>query len=245
MHNRHEWHHFFEKMNTSTVNILIVLENKAFNFKAVVMPKLTDLLPTEQINIKSCIQINTVKLADPSFNTPKQVDIILGSDILEEIILDVKRQESNGLHLRNTVFRWTVSGQPPEKLERAQTAIVVLKTNIDLRSFWETAEIPMYKQLSPEEQIFEQHFTQTTTRDRDGRFVVKLCCDKAEKQLFSLERRVEKDPASKKQYRDFIKEFLDTKHLEEDPQKSFKDRKVKATIFHIKFEKIQPQQSYE
>ena len=56
----------------------------------------------------------------------------------------------------------------------------------------------MYKQLSPEEQIFEQHFTQTTLRDPDGRFVGKLpfretgklgnSYDKAEKQFFSLER---------------------------------------------------------
>ena len=33
------------------------------------MLNLTDLLPTGQINVKSCIQINTVKLADPGFNT--------------------------------------------------------------------------------------------------------------------------------------------------------------------------------
>ena len=85
----------------------------------------------------------------------------------------------------------------------------------------------MYKQLSPEEQIFEQHFTQTTTRDPDGRFVGKLPFKgetgklangyKAEKQFFSLERRLEKDPASQKQYSDLIKEFLDMKHLEEIP----------------------------
>ena len=63
------------------------------------MPKLTDLLPTEQINFKLWIQINTVKLADPSFNTPKQVNINLGSVKFEDIILYGKRQESNGLHL--------------------------------------------------------------------------------------------------------------------------------------------------
>ena len=67
-----------------------------------------------------------------------------------------------------------LDGQILGKLERTQTAVVVLQTNIDLRSFWETEEVPMYKQLSPEEQICEQHFTQITTRGREGRFVVKL-----------------------------------------------------------------------
>ena len=68
----------------------------------------------------------------------KQVDIILGSDSFEDVAFDGKWQESNGLHLRNTVFRWTHLGQTPEKLERRQTAIVVLQTNIDLRSVWKT-----------------------------------------------------------------------------------------------------------
>ena len=77
----------------------------------------------------------------------------------------------------------------------------------------------MYKKLSPEEQICE--FTQeiqTTTRDPDVRFVVKLpfnggtgklgnSYDKAEKRFFLLTRRFDKDSASQKQYRDFIKEF--------------------------------------
>ena len=67
-----------KKLNTSTVSLLIVPENKALNFKAVVMPKFMDMLPTEQINVKSCIQKIRVELADPSFNTPKQVDMIIG-----------------------------------------------------------------------------------------------------------------------------------------------------------------------
>ena len=67
-----------KKLNTSIVSLLIVPENKALNVKAVVMPKFTDLLPTEQINVKPCVQMITVELADPSFNTPKHVDMIIG-----------------------------------------------------------------------------------------------------------------------------------------------------------------------
>ena len=72
------------------------------------------------------------------------------------------------------IFGWTVSVQTSEKLERTQTAVEVLQTNIDLRSFRETEEVPMYKQLSPEEQMCEQHFTQTTTINRGGGFVLKI-----------------------------------------------------------------------
>ena len=134
-----------KKLRTSTVNLLIVPMNKAFNVKAIVMPKLTDLIPTEQINVKSCIQINTLKLADPIFNTPKQVDIILGSDIFEDVILHGKQQEFSGPNLQNTVFRWKVSAQTTDKLERTQTAVVVLQTDTDLRSFCEMEEGAMYK----------------------------------------------------------------------------------------------------
>ena len=114
------------------------------------------------------------------------------ADIFEDIILDGKRQESNGLHLRNTGFRWTVSGQSPEKLERTQTAVVVLQTNVDLRSFWETEEVPIYKQLPPEEQICELHFTQTTTRDRDEKFVVKLSFKRETGKLGNIYDKAEK-----------------------------------------------------
>ena len=197
MHNRHGGIISSKKLNTPTVNILIVSENKAFNDKAVVISKLANLLPTEQIRIKSCIQINRVNLADPSFNTPKQVDIILGPDVFEDIILYGERQKSNGLHLRNTVLGWTVSGHTPEKVERSQTAVVFLRTNIDLRYFGK-----------------QRKFQCTTNFSRKNKSVnsillrqqqeISICCetslqretgkpgnsyDKAEKRFFSLERR--------------------------------------------------------
>ena len=40
--------------------------------------------------------------------------MILGSDVFEEVVLDCKFTEENGIHFRNTVFGWIASGKNPE-----------------------------------------------------------------------------------------------------------------------------------
>ena len=57
-----------------------------------------------QILLSWISHLRSVKLADPSFNRPGRIEIILGSDIFEEFVLDGKFTEENGYHFRNSFW---------------------------------------------------------------------------------------------------------------------------------------------
>ena len=44
--------------------------------------------------------MKTIELANPYFNERKPIDIILGADVFEEILLDGSFREESGLHFR-------------------------------------------------------------------------------------------------------------------------------------------------
>ena len=56
----------------------------------------------------------------------------MGSDVYEHIVLNGKLQADNGLHWRNTIFGWVVTGKILEQTNQIHT-VTVLKTDIDLK----------------------------------------------------------------------------------------------------------------
>lgn len=69
----------------------------------------------------------------------------------------------------------------------------------------------------------EKHFLETFERDADGRYVVQLPFRKevgelgasrpqTEKRFYQLERRLDQDPEKKKQYAEFIQQYIDLGH---------------------------------
>ena len=44
-----------------------------------------------------------LKLADPNFNSPGRIDVLLGADVPEDVMKEGKLKE-NGLHIRNSFF---------------------------------------------------------------------------------------------------------------------------------------------
>lgn len=78
---------------------------------------------------------------------------------------------------------------------------------------------------SPEEEQCEIHFQNNTTRDINGRFTVKLPFKNnkidigdskkmATKRFFNLDGNFAKDPEFKLEYSNFIREYLELKHME-------------------------------
>ena len=53
--------------------------------------------------------VNNLILADPIFNVPKKVDLLLGADVIENNLIDNKIRD-NGLRIRDSVFGWVVCG---------------------------------------------------------------------------------------------------------------------------------------
>ena len=110
---------------------------------AVVLNEVTKALPSYQVHDKSLDAVKDLKWADPEFKTPGEIDVILGSDIYEQIV-EEKRAITKKLFARNTAFGWVVSG----KVSRGNPTVVqAFHVTLDdqLTKFWELEEIPQGK----------------------------------------------------------------------------------------------------
>ena len=95
---------------------------------------------------------------------------------------------------------------------------------------------------SPEERACEEHFMQNHTRDSNGRYIVKLpltasindignSVNTATTRSKQLERRLDREPAFKQQYSEFMHEYLRLNHMELVPEQDL--TKPHANIFYL------------
>ena len=96
--------------------------------------------------------MKTVELADPTFNKTGSIDLILGSEIIEDIYLDGKFEEPNGLKFRNTIFGWVASGKHPQSYSPSFTTSLCIDETFDLKKFWEL-ELPPAEKFTQKEMI--------------------------------------------------------------------------------------------
>ena len=152
------------QINNTSVNPLRVT--------AFVLPTLTQNVPMQNVDISSFDNYRKFVYADPEFETPGRIDLIIGADVFEEIFLERKVKRSEGLALREKIFDWVVIGQMQGKSTYQIQAFHCLDNS--LQNFWEFEIVPRVSKHSDEELACEQHFINTTTRDESGRFFVKL-----------------------------------------------------------------------
>ncbi|XP_011883759.1 PREDICTED: uncharacterized protein LOC105570914, partial [Vollenhovia emeryi] len=132
----------------------------------------------------------------------------------------------NDLYLQNTCLGRVVAGGSSSR-NQPKTAICKL-TGLDqqIARFWVIEEIsdPTDTPKSNEEIECEEHFIKFVTRNRDGRYTVRLPFRKdkmslgdsrtvALKRLNSLERKLDSDPLLRAAYSQVIQEYLDLKQI--------------------------------
>ena len=91
-----------------TCGILSTTINDTVDVNLHLISKITNVIPSREIDISQMRHINHLNLADPSFNIPSKVDVLLGADVVEEILLENKIKD-NGLYLRDSILGWVVS----------------------------------------------------------------------------------------------------------------------------------------
>ena len=217
---------------TQRVNQLLATKlNDSIDVNMFILPKITNHIPSHEIDISQMRHIRNLNMADPQFNVPSTIDVLLGADVVEEVMLD-NRIKDNGVYLRQSIFGSIVSG--PIKTTTAEVnyfschVITTPTTDSLLGKFWALEEVPARKLLTLEETQCEEHFLSTTKRNHEGRFVVrmpfkggefKLSLSKnlAMRRFLNLERKLKRDPELQKRYSDFITEFIDLGHMEKVP----------------------------
>ena len=220
--------------NKGRVDLLISSRNRSstVNISASVLTKMTDNLPSRFIDTSQWETVKELELADPDFNKPSSIDLLIGASHYEDILIGSNRlKEHNcGITYRLSMFGWVVIGR--EQTDKTYTndlqIFFVSSESENLQRFWEIEEVPAAQLWTAEEKRCDDHFKETTRRSPEGRFIVKLPFKKetkalgdslqqAKKRLRSLLFRLERQPDLYKRYAEFIGEFFHLGHMEKVP----------------------------
>lgn len=197
--------------------------------EALIVLTITECTPQQQIVPGNWSHIASLPLADPSYHTPGEIDILLGADILPSLLLDGKISGKCGEPMAiETVFGWILMG-PVHSHGQTNPITLCLTTSepLDntLKAFWELEELPSVHHLSSDDIEAEHFYKTTTTRLASGRFMVRLPFRQPSPQLGdsktfalqrfkTLEQRLSKNPDLRQQYVEFMQDYLSTGHME-------------------------------
>lgn len=178
------------QVSSSTYSCSLTFQSSHGNYRAnidcYILPQITSSLPStfifkEHLNLPDGIQ-----LADPSFNVPAAVDILIGAQIFRNIlgsnsIILGKNQPV----LRESKLGWIMSGSILQNSTSKNTNHCHFSNSIEsqLRKFWDLDSVSSSHSMSKDEYECESIFKNTTKRDHDGRFIVTIPLKESPKAL--------------------------------------------------------------
>lgn len=199
-----------------------------------IIPNITSVLPSSNVDVSKLNIPSTIALADPTFNIAAEVDMILGGDCFWKLLC-AEQMNLNGPTLKKTKLGWVVGGPLyPSNVEhrRNTTHCHFLESQLskEVEKFWELKNIPTTRRFSLEEQHCEEHFLATTMRYKSGKFITALplkddsnllgdsyACAKS--RLLSQERKFIKNESFEHQHKNFIQEYETLGHMVESTVK--------------------------
>ncbi|KAI5642437.1 bromodomain-containing protein [Phthorimaea operculella] len=149
----------------------------SYQVSAVVLDEVVGKLP--QVRLPPTVRGLTtgLELADPDFDTPGTVDVLLGSDVLGRLWCGRKKvlQEA-GLVAVDTTGGYVVFGPVwrPQDLPEGDTVLYGSVLSEVLQRFWESEEPPTADRRKPEDDECELFYQYNTARCPSGRFVTRL-----------------------------------------------------------------------
>ncbi|XP_036346477.1 uncharacterized protein LOC118755759 [Rhagoletis pomonella] len=199
---------------------------------AIILPQLTHFLPSFKVTYIELQEYSSLPLADPHCFTPARIDMVLGSDVIPQVLLPgLKTNVGGSLIAQNSIFGWILSGPLTEQVSSFSTQVVESTTNSLndlLKKFWDQEEVPATPSLTDDDVFCEDLYQKSTTRRDDGRYVVKLpfkttfpdtialghSKPAAQQQYLSIERSHERKPELQQTYSKVLEEYLTLGHME-------------------------------
>lgn len=191
-----------------------------------VVDNVANRLPVRYFDISNWSIPKNYQLADPDFNKPGPVDVLLGVEVFYKVLKNGTLCLGENLpDFCNTEFGWIIGG----KLEETHNFFLSnsdfdSRLNHQLQRFWEIESLDCKSKHSIEEKSCEELFEKTTFRDSNGRFVVELPFKNniqdlgesktmAVKRFGYLENRLMKNMDLKNRYIQFMREYQELGHM--------------------------------
>lgn len=198
--------------------------------RAWVLPRVTGTMPAQQLPEYFKEKFNHLALADPNFDCPSPVDMLLGADVFSHVF-DGKRVvvEESLPAAFSSLFGWVIIGPVSDSVTHMKlTDSVSLMTSLEnaVERFWLIEEPEAAPVTFTDNGKCEQIYTSERTRDVSGRFVVPLpfrgpvseeqfpgARQMALRRFENLERKLKLDPVLRSAYTDFMNEYIQLGHM--------------------------------
>lgn len=168
---------------------------------AYVIDRITDNLPAVKIDVSCLSYLNCLPLADDSFASPSEIDILIGAPLFSEILLSGRAAGPPGTPTAfETIFGFIVIGTAPVTPAHVTPAHIETVVSITdplvedrcrshislctftegprldnlVQRFWQLEEVQCTPTLSPDAIECERIFTNNVSRDPTGRYSVAL-----------------------------------------------------------------------
>lgn len=214
--------------------------------KALILPKITHVKPTHKGAYKTWQHIDGLQLADINHMHEGPIDLLLGAQVLAEILLPgLKKGSSEAPIAQQTKLGWILSGGWDEEAttHRVQcnfTHAEMTELSEAIKKFWIIEEAEYKPLYTPEEQNAERKFVETLVRGTDGKFIIELPFNEdptnqnflgnsyrsALSRFLQVERKLYKSPDQLKQYKQCINEYLELDHMRLATNDEIKDDKA-------------------
>jgi len=198
--------------------------------KAWVLPTITADLPSQQLNVGVREGCSHLKLADPSFDTPAPVDLLLGADVFPQVWIGEQCSLGCGLPVAySSTFGWVLIGPVSQDASpSAQCLLTTFNPSIEslMEKFWEVEEPEEAPPQFTDQGCCEAKFRAESFIDETGRYSVPLPFRQdmplptfdgmkriAAKRFEHLERKLTQDEKLGIAYREFMTEYEALGHL--------------------------------
>ena len=151
---------------------------------ASIVPKVSADLPLQFVSeAKSWAFLKDLTLADPNFTVPGRIDLILGSNALNQILLSGIHRGTNKQPIAvNTIFGWTITGPYcPLRKSAMKKSVCQVTTKCDcdtvFKAIWEIEGVDSnasYNNMTPEEVSVVEHFKDHHKYTPQGQYQVTL-----------------------------------------------------------------------
>lgn len=211
-------------------------QSLAKHHTVIILEEITSNLPRCYISNDVKELMHNLTLADPNFDIPAPVDMLLGADLFAYTLCGKPKHLGRDMPTALcTVFGYVLIGHAPVHSNSVSTrpssnTTVNLFTVSDfdlhtaVQNFWTAEVVPEATKLSQADRKCNEHFIETHTRLPDGKYQVRLPLKQnrsvlgdSEKSAYSifrsLEQRLARNSELKKHYIDFMQDYESSGHM--------------------------------
>lgn len=190
---------------------------------ALILDNITSNLPSHKIR-KLPEEYQHLKIADPEFRNPASIDLLIGADLISEILTgEIKPNKLNYPTAINTIFGWCFIGKVND-LKELEPKVFLSTIESDIQRFWSLEELPEKPILNPIDEKCEKLFQENHYRETSGRYVVPILLKEepplnqesisiAQKSLIRINKRLENQLDLKSLYFSFMQEYETLGHM--------------------------------